>query len=91
MTVAIIVGVAVGMLFPSVGVALNALPGAFLKLVRMVVGTIVFVTVTLGVARLGSLKQVGRLALGSLIYFEVVTTMAFAWGALTGNLLQPGT
>ncbi len=90
MLLAMIVGVVIGLAFPKAGVGLNALPAAFLKLVRMVVGIIIFVTVALGIARLGDIRKIGRLALVSLIYFEVVTSLAFAWGALVGNVAQPG-
>lgn len=90
MAVAIVLGLLVGLLFPGVGVVLNNLPGVFLRLVRTVVGLVIFVTVVLGIARLGDLRDVGKLALLSIVYFEVMTTLAFAWGALMGNLVQPG-
>jgi aerobic C4-dicarboxylate transport protein len=90
MVVAIVAGIAAGLLFPSIGVYLNNLPAIFIKLVRMVVGLVIFVTVALGVAKLGNFREVGRLAIVSLIYFEVMTTVAFAWGTLVGNLVEPG-
>lgn len=90
MLVAIALGVAIGILFPDIGVALNALPTAFIKLVRLVVGIIVFVTVAVGVARLGNMQEVGRLAIKSLAYFEAVTTIALGCGTLIGNLIAPG-
>jgi len=90
MVVAILAGALLGYLLPATGVAFNALAVGFIKLVRLVVGIIIFVTVMLGVAKLGGMNRVGKLALTSIVYFEVVTAIAFAWGMLVANVIQPG-
>jgi aerobic C4-dicarboxylate transport protein len=62
----------------------------FLKLIRMVIAPIIFTTVTVGIARLGDLKRVGRIGLKSLLYFEVMTTFALALGWIVVKVVQPG-
>lgn len=87
---AITVGVAVGALWPGVGVSLQPLGEGFIRLVKMVVGPIVFLTIVGGIAGMGDLKKVGRVGVKALVYFEVVTTLALAIGLLVGNVARPG-
>ena len=89
--VATIVGVAVGAAFPEAGTALKPLGDGFIKLVRMIVGPIIFCTVVAGIAGAGSLKGVGRIGLVTLVYFEVVSTLALVIGLVVVNLVAPGT
>lgn len=91
-------GIGVGILFPEQknhpgafsAAQLRPLFDTFLKLIRMVIAPIIFTTVTVGIARLGDLKRVGRIGLKSLIYFEVMTTFALALGWIVVKLIQPG-
>ena len=88
---AIVLGAVVGWLWPSVGADLKPLADGFIKLIKMLIAPIVFCTVVLGVAHAGDLKSVGRIGVKALVYFEVVTTFALAFGLLVGNLVRPGT
>ena len=87
---ATIVGVAVGHFFPDTGTAMKPFGDAFIKLVRMIVGPIIFCTVVAGIAGAGGLKGLGRTGLVTLIYFEVVTTAALMIGLLVVNVIKPG-
>jgi len=88
--VATLVGVALGHFFPSAGTAMKPFGDAFIKLVRMIVGPIIFCTVVAGIAGAGGLKGLGRTGLVTLIYFEVVTTAALLIGLLVVNVVKPG-
>lgn len=83
--IAIVVGVAVGYFFPEVAVSLRVFGQIFLRLIRTVVAPLLFATLVVGIAGHADLKQVGRMGVKALIYFEVVTTLALAigWSAIT--------
>jgi aerobic C4-dicarboxylate transport protein len=83
-------GVAVGALWPQVGKELKPLGDVFIRLIQMVVGLIIFCTVTHGIASVRDLRKVGRIAVKALIYFEVVTSIALIIGLVTINVLRPG-
>lgn len=87
---AVVAGATVGWLNPSLGVSLKPLGDDFIKLVRMVVAPVVFTTVVLGIAQIEELRQVGRIGLKALVYFEVLSTIALLLGLLLVNTLQPG-
>ncbi len=63
---------------------------AFIKLVRMIIAPIVFVTVVVGIAKLSDAKEVGRIGLKAIVYFEVMTTFAMFIGLMVAHVLQPG-
>jgi len=88
--IAILLGVAVGYVFPAFGTALKPLGDGFVKLIRMLLAPIVFGTVVLGIARMGDMREVGRVGLKAIIYFEVVSTLALVIGLIIVNLVQPG-
>src|SRR6187402_3311326 len=88
--IATIIGVAVGQAFPEAAVAMKPLGDGFIKLVRMIVGPIIFCTVVAGIAGAGGLKGLGRTGLVTLIYFEIVTTAALLIGLLVVNVVKPG-
>ena len=88
--IAILLGAALGYINPAYGEAMKPLGDAFIKLIKMVIAPIVFVTVVHGIAAMRDMKKVGRVGLKALIYFEVVTTLALAIGLLVANGLQPG-
>ncbi|MEW6280096.1 MAG: cation:dicarboxylase symporter family transporter [Candidatus Eremiobacterota bacterium] len=88
--VSMLVGIEVGMDSPEVGQNARVLSKIFLRLVKTVVAPLLFATLVVGVAGHSNLKQVGRMGLKSLIYFEVVTTLALFIGLAAINLSQAG-
>jgi aerobic C4-dicarboxylate transport protein len=86
----IAVGVAVGYFAPQTGTSLRPLGDGFIKLIKMLIGPIVFSTVVVGLAQMGALKQVGRIGWRAFLYFEVVTTAALIIGLVVVNVLKPG-
>ncbi|MCX7055700.1 MAG: C4-dicarboxylate transporter DctA [Proteobacteria bacterium] len=88
--VAVAAGALVGTLAPDAGVALKPLGDGFIRLIRMLVGPIVFCTIVLGIAHMRDLPRVGRVGIKALAYFEVLSTVALGVGMLVGNLVRPG-
>jgi Na+/H+-dicarboxylate symporter len=88
--VAIALGVVVGLVAPKAGVALKPLGDGFIRLIRLTLAPIVFGTVVVGIARMGDLREVGRVGLKALLYFEVVSTIALVLGVLAVQLWRPG-
>jgi aerobic C4-dicarboxylate transport protein len=88
--IATAIGVVVGYVWPGAGVAMKPLGDAFIKLVRMIIAPIIFCTVVAGIAGASGVKTVGKAGVLSLIYFEVVTTLALVIGLLVVNLARPG-
>jgi aerobic C4-dicarboxylate transport protein len=84
------IGIALGHFWPNVGAAMQPLGEAFIRLIQMVVGPIIFCTVCSGITGVGDMRKVGRVAIKALIYFEVITSIALVLGLVTINLLQPG-
>jgi proton glutamate symport protein len=83
--VAMVVGAEVGHDFPTVAVSLRVLSQVFLRLIRTIVAPLIFATLVVGIAGHPNLKQVGRMGVKALLYFEVVTTLALliGWAAIT--------
>ena len=88
--VAIAAGVLLGALSPDLGARMKPLGDAFIALVKMLIGPVIFVTVVVGMARMGDLRHVGRIGVKALVYFEVLTTLALAIGLLVANVVKPG-
>jgi aerobic C4-dicarboxylate transport protein len=92
--VQVLIGVAMGIMlgwwFPEQAKALKALGDGFIRLVKMMISPIIFCTVVHGVASMGDLKKLGRIGGKTLLYFEVVSTVALIVGLVVVNLLQPG-
>jgi proton glutamate symport protein len=86
----LILGILFGHFFPTWGEAVKPLGDAFIRMIKMIVVPIVFATVILGVAGVGDLKKVGRLGGISLLYFELVTTVAIVMGLASANLFKVG-
>lgn len=86
----IILGGLIGYFFPHTGVALKPLGDGFIKLIKMLLGPIVFLTVVLGVAKMGDIKRVGRVGLKAIVYFEIVSTFALLIGLVVGSVFHPG-
>ncbi|HMF59036.1 MAG TPA: cation:dicarboxylase symporter family transporter, partial [Vicinamibacterales bacterium] len=87
---AIAAGVLLGILQPATAVAMRPLGDGFIKLVRMLIAPIIFATIVVGIARMGELKEVGRIGLRAFIYFEVLSTLALVIGLIVVNVVQPG-
>ncbi|WP_181306437.1 dicarboxylate/amino acid:cation symporter [Rufibacter sp. XAAS-G3-1] len=87
---AIAIGVLLGHFMPGLAVQLKPMGDAFIKLVKMMIGPVVFCTIVTGIAGMQDMKQVGRVGVKALLYFEVLTTVALLLGLLVVNLLQPG-
>jgi len=83
-------GVAVGAIWPDIGKELKPLGDVFIRLIQMVVGLIIFCTVTHGIASVRNLGKIGRIAIKAMIYFEIVTSIALVIGLVTINVLRPG-
>jgi aerobic C4-dicarboxylate transport protein len=85
-----VLGVVVGALWPGIGKELKPLGDIFIRLIEMMVGLIIFCTVTHGIASVRDLSKVGRIAIKAIVYFEVVTSIALVIGLVTINVLRPG-
>jgi aerobic C4-dicarboxylate transport protein len=83
-------GIAIGHFWPDIGAALQPLGEAFIRLIQMVVGPIIFCTVVAGITGVGNMRKVGRMAFKALVYFEIITSLALVLGLAVINLLQPG-
>jgi len=83
-------GVVVGLVWPAFGASLEPLGKAFVNLVKMMIGPVIFCTVAVGVARMNDLKSVGRVGVKALVYFEVVSTLALILGWIVAEAFQPG-
>lgn len=83
--VSIVAGAEIGHDFPDVAVALRVLSQIFLRLIRTIVAPLIFATLVVGIAGHSNIRQVGRMGIKSLVYFEVVTTLALfvGWAAIT--------
>ncbi|ANB73989.1 C4-dicarboxylate transporter DctA [Paraburkholderia phytofirmans] len=88
--IALVAGIVVGAVFPHFAQSLRPLGDGFLKLIKMVIGPIVFCVVVSGMAHAGDLRKVGRVGLKAVIYFEVMTTIALVIGALLAYATRPG-
>ena len=88
--VAVALGVLVGWLWPSLGASLKPLGDGFIKLVKMIITPVIFLTVVTGIAGMRDLGAFGRIAAKALGYFIVVSTLALAVGLIVANVVQPG-
>ncbi|MCL6572465.1 MAG: dicarboxylate/amino acid:cation symporter [Bacillus sp. (in: Bacteria)] len=88
--IGIILGILIGFFFPEFGEKLKVLADVFIKLIKMVIAPIVFFTVVIGIGSMGDLKKVGRIGGKALLYFEIVSTLALAIGAIVVNIVKPG-
>ena len=88
---AIVAGVLVGHFFPDFGVALKPLGDGFVRLVRMIIAPVIFLTIVSGIASLRELGTLGRIALKAFAYFLFFSTLALLIGLVVANLTHPGT
>jgi Na+/H+-dicarboxylate symporter len=90
----VIIGLAAGILlghyYPDIGVELKPLGDLFIKLIKMLLAPIIFASVVVGIARMGTIKETGRVGAKAMIYFEICSTIALVFGLVVVNLVQPG-
>lgn len=87
---AIVIGIALGFFMPKIGEAMKPLGDGFIKLIKMVIAPIVFCTVVSGITGMQDMKKVGRVGAKTLLYFEIVSTLALIIGLTVISILQPG-
>ena len=88
--IAIALGVLVGWLWPDTGRALKPLGDGFIKLVKMIITPVIFLTVATGIAGMADLKAFGRVGAKAMAYFLTVSTLALAIGLIVANVARPG-
>lgn len=87
---AIAFGIALGYFTPEVGVALQPLGDAFIKLVKMIIAPVIFLTIVTGIAGMSHVGEIGRVAGKAFAYFITVSTFALIVGLIVANVVQPG-
>ncbi|ANY15693.1 dicarboxylate/amino acid:cation symporter [Bordetella pseudohinzii] len=87
---AIVVGILLGYFKPDLGEAMKPLGDGFIKLVKMIIAPVIFLTVATGIAAMSDLKKVGRVAGKSMLYFLVFSTLALIVGMVVSHIVQPG-
>src|SRR3979411_2289334 len=87
---AVALGALLGVLDPPLARAMRPVGDTFVKLGKMVIGPIIFLTIVLGISNIADLKKVGRVGGKALLYFEIVTTVALAIGRVVVNVTRPG-
>lgn len=87
---AVALGIVIGVLWPDTGKALKPLGDGFIKLVKMTIAPIIFCTVVHGIAAMHDVRKLGRIGGKTLLYFEVVSTLALVIGLFVVNVLKPG-
>src|SRR3954452_19338192 len=88
--IALVVGILLGVFFPEFSKGLAPVSNVFLRLIRSIVGPLLFGTLVYGIASAGELKTMGRIALKALVYFEIATTLALVIGMIVVNVMRPG-
>jgi aerobic C4-dicarboxylate transport protein len=88
--IGIVIGAAIGYFIPNVGAKLQPFADGFIKLIKMLLAPIIFGTVVVGIAKMGSIKEVGRIGVKALIYFEILSTIALVVGLVVVNVVKPG-
>ncbi len=86
----ILAGVAAGIFFPNFAVAMKPFGDGFIKLIRMMITPIIFLSVVVGIASIGDTRKLGRVGLKALFYFEIVTTLALSIGMAVASFFHPG-
>src|SRR5215218_4181545 len=83
-------GILVGLLFPDFAVELKPLGDGFVALITMMIQPVIFCTIILGVGSVASAAKVGKVGLGAIVYFLIMSTFALTIGLVVGNILHPG-
>ena len=88
--IAVVIGSLIGGFFPKTGMALKPFGDAFVSLIRMMIAPVIFCVIVQGIASMSDLKKVGKVGVKTLIYFEVVSTLALIIGIVVALLIHPG-
>ena len=88
--IAVLIGCGIGGFFPKAGMALKPLGDGFVSLIRMMIAPVIFCVIVQGIASMSDLKKLGTLGVKTLIYFEVVSTLALIIGIVVAVLIHPG-
>jgi aerobic C4-dicarboxylate transport protein len=88
--IGVVAGGLLGFLYPKLGTDLKPLGDVFIRLIKMVFAPVIFAMVVLGIARMESMKELGRVGVRALVYFEVLSTFALLLGLIVVNLFHPG-
>jgi aerobic C4-dicarboxylate transport protein len=88
--IAIALGIALGYFNPDLGKQMKPLGDGFISLIKMMIAPVIFCTVVHGISSMGDLRKVGRVGVKTLLYFEVVSTVALVIGLLVGEIVRPG-
>ena len=88
--IAILIGAFLGAVKPEWATAMKPLGDAFIKVIKMVIGPIIFLTIVTGIAHVGDIKKVGKIGGKAILYFEVITTIALILGMVAMNIFRPG-
>ncbi|PHN76219.1 C4-dicarboxylate transporter DctA [Pseudomonas syringae] len=88
--IGIVIGAAIGYFVPDVGAKLQPFADGFINLIKMLLAPIIFGTVVVGIAKMGSIKEVGRIGVKALVYFEILSTIALVIGLIVVNIVKPG-
>jgi len=87
---AIVIGILLGIFAPETARMMEPLGTLFINAVKMIIAPIIFLTIVIGIAKMGDMKKVGRVGGKALLYFEIVTTIALAIGLIIANIVKPG-
>lgn len=87
---AILIGVIVGLVWPDAGKQMKPLGDTFINAVKMLIAPIIFLTIVLGIAKMGDMKKVGKVGGKAILYFEIVSTLALIIGLIVVNVIHPG-
>lgn len=85
-----LLGILLGHFYPELGVQMKPFGDGFVKMIRMIIAPVIFTTVVTGLVNMQDIKEVGRIGVKTLLYFEVVTTFALLIGLVVANLCKPG-
>lgn len=88
--IALVAGVIVGAIAPDFAVRMHPLATIFLRMVKMIIAPLLFATLVVGIAGHGDVKKVGRVGIKTILYFEIVTTIALFIGLIVANFTNPG-
>lgn len=88
--IAIILGILVGIIAPSFAPTARVISKTFINMISMLIVPIIFLTIVLGISKMGDMKKVGRVGGKALLYFEIITTIAIVIGLVAANLIRPG-
>lgn len=88
--IALIAGIFAGKFFPEFAVKMDTLSTIFLNMVKMIIAPLLFATLVVGIAGHGDVKNLGKLGVKTIVYFEIVTTLALVFGLIVANIFKPG-